>query len=170
MNRTRLVAASAAAVAGLGALSACATAADDSMRAAPGPGRAELVAADVGGLGKVVTNSAGKTLYRYEKDTAQPSTSTCDGQCKAMWPPAVAGMGQATVEGVDQSLVSMMTRKDGTMQLTLAGWPLYTFAKDTAPGQAHGQDMNHTWFAATPDGHKATAQPAPVPADSGYGY
>ncbi|MEC3974083.1 COG4315 family predicted lipoprotein [Amycolatopsis sp. H20-H5] len=172
MNPTRLAVASAAAFAGLALLTACGSTSDSAAPAAPGPaaGGAQLVAADVGDLGKVVTDSAGKTLYRFDKDTAKPSVSHCDGQCVAMWPPAVAGSGAATVQGVDQNLVAVITRTDGTMQLTLAGWPLYTFAKDTAPGQTNGQGVNQTWFAATPEGKKAAVQAAQAPADGGYGY
>jgi hypothetical protein len=81
------------------------------------------------------------------------------------------------LEGVDQSLVGTVVRKDGSKQLTLKGWPLYEFSNDKAPGQANGQGSGGTWFAVTPDGGKAGQGGAAsngaaeqAPADGGSGY
>lgn len=57
--------------------------------------------------------------------------------------------------GTEASLIGEVTRADGTKQLTVAGWPMYRYAKDTAPGDANGQGVGGTWFAAAPDGKKA---------------
>lgn len=113
-----------------------------------------------GALGKVVTDSEGRTLYRFDNDAARPSNSTCDGGCATMWPPVLAGSARAA-RGMDPSLLGEVTRADGSQQLTLDGWPLYRFAEDTAPGRAKGQGVGGTWFAAAPDGTKAGA-PATV--------
>jgi predicted lipoprotein with Yx(FWY)xxD motif len=180
MTRARFALVSATAVAGLGLLSACSPGGGTSAPSQQAPAAnqaptsgAGLVAADVGKLGKVVT-AHGLTLYRFDKDTAKPSVSNCDGQCAVQWPPVIADSSTSVVQGIDNGLVSMVTRKDGTMQVTLNGWPLYRFAKDTAPGQANGQGVGGTWFAATPEGKKAGEMPhAPVASDSGsggYGY
>ncbi|MGQ0838879.1 hypothetical protein [Actinokineospora sp.] len=122
-----------------------------------------LSAKEVGSLGTIVTDAKGYTLYRFDKDRAKPSKSTCDGDCAKAWPPALAGTGQVSLTGIDRTLVGTVTRADGAQQLTLNGWPLYRFAKDKAPGDAKGQGVGGTWFAATPEGKKAVAA-----AESGY--
>jgi predicted lipoprotein with Yx(FWY)xxD motif len=112
-------------------------------------------------LGKVVTDSAGFTLYRFDKDTASPPKSNCDGACAKVWPPVPAGSVTAAA-GTGAAVVGQVLRADGTKQLTLGGWPMYRFAKDTKPGDANGQGVGGTWFASAPDGKKAAAS-----ADSG---
>ncbi|MGW6460928.1 SCO0930 family lipoprotein [Streptomyces sp. NPDC055078] len=107
-------------------------------------------------LGKVVTDSAGFTLYRFDKDTASPPKSNCDGDCAKAWPVVAAG-GATAAPGVDAALIGEVTRTDGSKQLTIGGWPMYRFAKDTKAGDAKGQGVGGTWFASAPDGKKAKA-------------
>ncbi|MEU8530824.1 SCO0930 family lipoprotein [Streptomyces sp. NPDC048629] len=106
-------------------------------------------------LGKVLTDSAGFTLYRFDKDTAAPSKSVCDGDCAKAWPPVPAGA--TAPAGVDPKVLGSVTRADGTKQLTVGGWPMYRFAQDKAPRDVKGQGVGGTWFAAAPDGKKAGA-------------
>lgn len=137
-----------------------------------------LVAADNASLGtKVVTNKDGMTLYRFDKDTAQPSASNCNDACAKQWPPLLVEGKEITFTGIDQSLVGTVKRKDGTRQVTINKWPVYTFARDTAPGDATGQGMGGTWYAITPDGKKAQGVVDAVPQqqkkpaeDTGSGY
>ncbi|MEU1124896.1 SCO0930 family lipoprotein [Streptomyces sp. NPDC005899] len=105
-------------------------------------------------LGEVLTDSEGFTLYRFDKDTARPPASACEGDCAKTWPVVPAGNATAAA-GTDASLLGEVTRSDGTKQLTVAGWPMYRYAKDTGPGEANGQGVGNTWFAAAPDGKKA---------------
>jgi predicted lipoprotein with Yx(FWY)xxD motif len=105
-------------------------------------------------LGSIVTDSAGRTLYRFDKDTPSPSASNCNGDCAVTWPPVPANDATASAS-LNPDLVGSVTRADGTKQLTLDGWPMYRFAKDTAPGDTNGQGVGGTWFASAPDGKKA---------------
>ncbi|MDN3295863.1 SCO0930 family lipoprotein [Streptomyces ficellus] len=105
-------------------------------------------------FGKVVTDSEGFTLYRFDKDTANPPKSNCEGECATAWP-VVTAEGAKPPAGVDASLMGVLTRADGTKQLTIDGWPMYRYAKDTKPGDANGQGVGGTWYAAAPDGKKA---------------
>ncbi|NVI89518.1 hypothetical protein [Actinomadura sp. BRA 177] len=114
-----------------------------------------LEVASVSKLGKVVTDGDGRTLYRFDNDTARPPASTCEGACAKAWPPAAAGAGETEVQGVEQSLVGKVKRPDGSWQVTLGGWPLYRFAKDQSPGDVKGQGVGGTWYAAAPTGKKA---------------
>ncbi|TGA96617.1 SCO0930 family lipoprotein [Streptomyces sp. MZ04] len=113
-------------------------------------------------LGKVVTDSEGRTLYRFDKDTAQPPKSNCEGACATTWP-VVSAKGAVAPPGVDESLMGEITRSDGAKQLTIDGWPMYRYAKDKKAGDAKGQGVGGTWYAAAPDGKKASAAAAEAP-------
>ncbi|WP_405997297.1 SCO0930 family lipoprotein [Streptomyces sp. NBC_00829] len=105
-------------------------------------------------LGKVVTDSAGFTLYRFDKDTASPPKASCEGDCAKKWPVVSAG-GASAAPGTDASLIGEVTRADGSKQLTIGGWPMYRYAMDTKPGDVKGQGVGGTWYASAPDGKKA---------------
>jgi predicted lipoprotein with Yx(FWY)xxD motif len=106
---------------------------------AGGPGSSaagELETAKIGGV-TVLTNAKGFTLYWFAPDT--PAKSNCNGACAGYWPP-VTGT-PATGPGVTGKLGTIM-RSDGATQATYNGHPLYTYVADTAPGQAHGNNVN----------------------------
>jgi predicted lipoprotein with Yx(FWY)xxD motif len=118
----------------------------------------QLSASTAGALNPVVTNGSGFTLYRFDKDTAQPSASNCEGECAVTWPPVVVARGgKVFVDGVAPAAVGTVKRGDGSLQLTIGGWPIYRFSKDLRPGDTNGQGVGGTWFGVTPDGQKAGA-------------
>ncbi|MGB3441662.1 MAG: hypothetical protein WBA97_23200 [Actinophytocola sp.] len=169
MARTHLVLSVAA---GLALLAGCGTGPEENTETAvlarlePVPAPAvrtrpvSLNAVTVGDLGPVLTNQDGRTLYLSTRDSKAPSVSTCLGECARMWQPLMA-TGDITVSGAEQNIVNTLVRPDGGTQVTIGGWPVYTSALDTAPGQAKGQGAHGMWFAVTPEGKKAGA-PAPV--------
>jgi predicted lipoprotein with Yx(FWY)xxD motif len=110
-------------------------------------------AAEVPGLGPVLTDQDGHTLYLFTKDSPFPPRSTCVLDCARKWPPLLV-TGNVQLSGVEQRLVGTVRRPDGETQLTVAGWPVYTSAQDTAPGQAKGQGAQDAWFAVSPEGRK----------------
>ncbi|MER5748545.1 SCO0930 family lipoprotein [Streptomyces sp. NPDC002088] len=114
----------------------------------------ELAVSDNAELGKVLTDSTGLTLYRFDDDTAEPPKSNCDGDCATAWPPVPADDATAGA-GIDKALLGEVTRSDGTKQLTVAGWPAYRYAKDTKAGDSTGQGVGGKWYALAPDGKKA---------------
>ncbi|KAF4405058.1 MULTISPECIES: SCO0930 family lipoprotein [Streptomyces] len=114
----------------------------------------QLTIGDSEELGPVLTDNAGFTLYRFDKDSAKPSKSACEGDCLKTWP-AVPAVDVSSTSGIDAELLGEVTRPDGTKQLTVAGWPMYRYAKDTEPWQTNGQGVGGTWHAAAPDGKKA---------------
>lgn len=124
-------------------------------QAAPAPSgpQVTLVGKSVPKMGEVVQDGDGRTLYRFDKDTADPAKSNCEGQCAVTWPPVLSD-GTPRLQGVDPALVSTVKRADGSEQVTLAGWPLYTYAKDEAPGQWKGQGVGGTWFVVQPNGKR----------------
>jgi len=165
MTRTRTALLVTGAALGLVLLPGCSTGKPSTQTVGPATQNASvrLNVSTVSNLGQVVTDGNGRTLYRFDKDSAKPPVSNCNGDCAAKWPPVIATTDAVSLQGVDQSLVGLVTRQDGSKQVTLAGWPLYLFAQDTAPGDAKGQGVGGTWFAATPQGKKAAAQPAAAP-------
>ncbi|WP_410638055.1 SCO0930 family lipoprotein [Amycolatopsis sp. lyj-346] len=176
MLRTRIAVSVAAAAAGLAVLTACSgvetaqpvvapaaaggtgggQAANNGQvgNAAPASNESKLVVADVAEVGQVLTDQNGMTLYRFDKDTAKPPKSNCDGDCAKAWPPMLA-TGDVQVQGVDKTTVGKVTRSDGTEQITVGGWALYRYAKDTKPGDATGQGVGGAWYAANAKGGKA---------------
>jgi hypothetical protein len=92
----------------------------------------------------------------------------------------VAGPAPASVKGVTASL-SVTKATSGTSMVTAGGWPLYTFVKDSAPGDVTGEGVKSfggTWYAVSPSGKAVTgpAKAAPATTSSGssgggaYGY
>jgi predicted lipoprotein with Yx(FWY)xxD motif len=126
-------------------------------------GSATLNTANVAKLGTVVTDSKGYVLYRFDADSANPTKISCYNTCATLWPAATT-TGSVTTNGIDKSLVSTAKRTDGGTQITLAGWPLYRYSKDTQPKQTNGQGVDGTWFAVTPSGAKITTPASTSPA------
>jgi len=166
-SRLSVLAATAAAV--VVGLTACSSGADDGyggtsaalvdpVAATPQVGTI-LTANSTAKLGTVVVDGQGYTLYRFDKDSAKPPTSNCAGECAQQWPPVLATPGTPlTVEGVEQEAVGTINRSDGTIQLTLGGWPVYRFSGDPQPGATSGQgNGDGEWAAVTPEGQKAAA-------------
>jgi len=98
-------------------------------------------------LGKILTDSKGRTLYVFKKDS--PGKSACTGNCLKTWPP-YAARGALQLPSEVSGTLDTFTRPDGTKQVTYGGVPLYYFSGDTAPGDTKGQGIGNVWFAATP--------------------
>jgi predicted lipoprotein with Yx(FWY)xxD motif len=93
----------------------------------------------------VFTDSKDMTLYTFDKD-ATPGKSVCNDKCASNWPPLMVADG-ATASG-DWSVV---TRDDGKKQWAYKGKPLYTWIKDTKPGDKTGEGAaGNTWHVAKP--------------------
>jgi predicted lipoprotein with Yx(FWY)xxD motif len=123
----------------------------------------QLRAASAGNLNPVVVDGAGRTLYRFDNDTAKPSKSNCNGDCAKTWPPVTVNKGgRVFISGLKKADVGFVAREDGTRQLTVGGWPVYRFNKDTKPGDTLGQGVGGTWFGVTPNGQKASVPASPV--------
>jgi predicted lipoprotein with Yx(FWY)xxD motif len=124
------------------------------------------------GIGTVLTNSQGRTLYWFAIDT--PTTSNCTGSCTSYWPPLlgkpVAAAGAALPKGF-----GTISRSGGEVQATYDGHPLYTYVGDTSAGMTSGNGSNASgglWWAMTPSGAKpgaSTAHPSPSSSSSGSG-
>ena len=93
----------------------------------------------------VLTNSAGMTLYTFDKDVAGSGKSVCNGDCAVKWPPLIASAGDKA-----QGDYSVVTRDDGSKQWAYKGKPLYRWIKDQKPGDMTGDGVNNAWRTAKP--------------------
>jgi predicted lipoprotein with Yx(FWY)xxD motif len=123
--------------------------------------------------GTVLVNSKGLTLYRLSGEQAGKFICTSSG-CLQTWHPLTVPAGSKPTGSVGS--LGVVKRPDGTEQVTYKGLPLYTFAQDTAPGQAKGQGFKDvgTWAAVTTGAAKASSSSAasstPAAPASGGGY
>lgn len=111
--------------------------------------------AEVGDLGTIIASSEGLTLYDFHKD--QGGTSSCYDACAGAWPPLLTEGEPKAGAGAMASQLGTTKRKDGTVQVTYNGWPLYTYAGDKAPGEANGNDIDQfgaEWYALMPNGEE----------------
>jgi|SRR5689334_22653070 len=93
--------------------------------------------------GKVLTDGKGMTLYIFDKDSG--GKSACNGPCATNWPPLMA-----SADAKPNGSYTIVTRDDGGKQWAYKGKPLYTWAKDSKPGDVTGDGVNNVWHIATP--------------------
>ena len=104
-------------------------------------------------LGRILVDSKGITLYDFVKDKG--TTSVCYGACAALWPPLLTTGKPVAGPGVRASLLGTTRRKDGKLEVTYGGHPLYYFVTDRKPGQTTGQGLNQfgaPWWVISPAG------------------
>jgi predicted lipoprotein with Yx(FWY)xxD motif len=90
-----------------------------------------------------LTDKTGVTLYTFENDSFLKST--CTGACANDWLPYTVNSPNSMTVGADitESLMSTITRTDGTRQVTYNGWPLYHNKNEVGmPGRLEYQDTN----------------------------
>jgi predicted lipoprotein with Yx(FWY)xxD motif len=107
-------------------------------------------------LGPVLVDSEGFTVYDFHKDKG--TTSSCYGACAKGWPPLTTSGAPKAMSGAEASKLGTTERSDGTMQVTYAGHPLYTFVEDTKPGETKGNDVSAfgaQWYALKASGEEA---------------
>jgi predicted lipoprotein with Yx(FWY)xxD motif len=154
-------------------VAACGSGSNNNPPAAAVPktsgGKAATVAVANSGLGKILVDSQGRTLYLFEKDTG--TTSTCSGDCAVDWPPVTA-TGKPTVGGgLSASKVATTRRSDGTSQVTYNGHPLYLFQGDKSSGDTNGQGLNAfgaLWYVVSPAGDAITSGSSSGNGGNGY--
>ena len=104
-------------------------------------------------LGQIAAAGDGQTLYTYRDDTSTSSACT-PAWCVQDWPPLVLKQPAGAIVGVPAQF-GLLPRKDGSLQLTLGGHPLYRFSGDQRPGDVRGSGIGGDWYPIHPDGTKA---------------
>ena len=167
-----LASATAVALSVLG-LAACGGGSSTSASSTTPPKAADGKPATIGvantGLGQILVDSQGRTLYLFKKDSG--TKSACTGACASAWPP-LRVTGKPTVgPGTNASLVATTKRSDGQPQVTDNGHPLYLYVGDKQPGDTNGQGVNAFgggWFALSAAGNQVSGQASSSGASNGY--
>ena len=137
----------------LAAASSLAVGLNGALAANRSAGAAVKVADTGSGLGRIIVDGRGRTLYLFEKD--KHGKSVCTGQCAGFWPPLLSSGKPLAMAGAKASLLGTTKRADGRLQVTYNHHPLYTFAKDKSKGQTNGEGLNAfgaLWYAVSPAG------------------
>jgi predicted lipoprotein with Yx(FWY)xxD motif len=151
-GRARLAAVAGAA--GVLAAASCGTATPAASPAAASSRVYEVEATTIPGLGRILADGSGRTLYLYTPDRQGPSV--CARVCATAWPPLVLPRGvrrPVAGRGIDAALLGTVRRPGGALQVTYDKWPLYLYRNDEAPGQATGQaESMGLWYVVSVTG------------------
>lgn len=111
--------------------------------------------------GVYVADADLRALYLFTSDRqafgGREAVSECYGACAHAWPPLIASGSPEVGALLQSSLAGTLERRDGQMQVTYGGWPLYYHVKDESAGSVTGQDMHvfgGVWYLVSPDGTK----------------
>lgn len=110
-------------------------------------------------FGQVLFDGNDQAIYYF--DAEQTSEPECYGSCAAAWPPVLtAGEPQASSEA-RQRLLGTTERRDGSLQVTYDGRPLYYYV-DEGPGELRCHNILHEgglWLAVEPNGDAVPHNP-----------
>ncbi len=106
----------------------------------------------VGSFGRILVDGRGLPLYTFSRDRG--SRSRCYGDCAAAWPVTYAQGSPRARGGASSSLLGRHRRRDGRLQVTYRGRPLYYYVRDS-PGVALCHDVREfggLWLLVRPSG------------------
>jgi predicted lipoprotein with Yx(FWY)xxD motif len=100
----------------------------------------------------LLVDRRGMTLYTFDGDR-RPRVSTCYGICETLWPPLYA-----TPDDQPLDEFTIAHRRDGSLQWTYRGKPLYYWKRDRKPGDITGDRVNNVWHVVRADAGGAQRQ------------
>ncbi len=134
-------------------------------------------AKSVSGLGTVLVNQKGQTLYMLTSEKGGKITCTASNGCLQAWPEINLPGGVTAAKagsGVKAPLLGTVKGGAGKTEVTYNGWPLYTFVGDSSAGTAKGQGITNfggTWYVLNTSGNPVTAKATSSGSGGGgYGY
>lgn len=86
-----------------------------------------------------LVDAKGRGLYTWDGDKT-PGRSSCNNQCRLLWPP-IAAASDAKPKGP----FDLVLRDDGSRQWALRGKPLYRWKSDKNFGDAGGDGVSGVW-------------------------
>lgn len=122
-------------------------------------------------IGQVLVGPNGHTLYMFGADRTK--VSTCYGACASSWPPLLTVGAPLAGTGVKKTLLGTTKRKNGKLQITYAGHPLYFFSLDQTAGSTKGEGLQAfgaSWWALSPSGTKITKPAGGTTTTTGGAY
>lgn len=118
--------------------------------------------ANIPGLGTVLVDGNGKTLYTLSSEKGDKVTCTSSAGCTGVWPDVELPTGVTAAimgSGLQSSMLGTTTASDGSVRVTYGTYPLYTYSGDAAAGKATGQGLQSfggTWYVIGADGNPIT--------------
>jgi predicted lipoprotein with Yx(FWY)xxD motif len=103
--------------------------------------------------GRVVADAKGEALYLFTKDGR--GKSQCYGDCAKAWPPFLTKGRPRAGKGISASRLGTVRRRDGRLQVTYKGQPLYYYVQDK-PGVILCQNVAEfggDWLVVAPSGN-----------------
>ena len=126
--------------------------------AAAAAGSGLVITTKSGSAGAFLTDGSGRAVYLWMKDGKD--SSACSGACAGAWPPVTTTGAVTASGGVNNAVLSTITRSGGAKQVVYDGHPLYYFSGDSGPGQVNGQGSDGfgaQWWLVDPAGTSITA-------------
>ena len=122
------------------------------------PGAAARLSVRSTEYGKAIFGPSGKVVYVFGADRG--STSRCYGVCATAWPPLLTSAKPLAGTGVQAKLLGTTKRKDGTLQVTYNGHPLYYYSADKVRKVMcqHANMHGGLWLIIKPNGRPNTAK------------
>jgi predicted lipoprotein with Yx(FWY)xxD motif len=124
----------------------------DAEDAAMGKGDGTKVTVAGSEFGTMLFGPKKQAIYIFEKDPK--GQTVCYGECAKAWPPVLTNGKPAAGNGADVKLLGTVERRDGKLQVTYAGKPLYYYAHE-GPGEVRCHNVNLNggyWWVIGPDG------------------
>jgi predicted lipoprotein with Yx(FWY)xxD motif len=127
---------------------------------------AAISAKSVPGVGTVLVNGQGQTLYMLTSEKGGKNTCTQANGCTQVWPETLLTNGATTAKagrGVQSSLLGTVKDARGNLEVTYNQWRLYTFSGDSGPSVAKGQGLTSfggTWYVLNGSGNPVTSSPS----------
>jgi predicted lipoprotein with Yx(FWY)xxD motif len=139
----------------------------------PAGGSDTVAVKSIDGVGDVLVDSSGLALYA--SDVEADGAVKCTDACESFWKPLTVDSATPTAASPDVGKLAVITRPDGSRQVTVDGKLLYTFTEDRA-GEIKGngfaddfEGQHFTWNAVLKGGKLASSSGGDSSGD-GYGY
>lgn len=103
-------------------------------------------------FGDILFDAGEQAIYVFERDSRDETR--CYGECADAWPPVYTDGEPVAGDGLDARLLGTIERRDGRMQVTYDGRPLYYYAHER-PGEVKCQNVNLNgglWWVVGADG------------------
>jgi predicted lipoprotein with Yx(FWY)xxD motif len=95
-----------------------------------------------------------QAIYVFQRDGR--NRSRCYGECARAWPPVYTKGRPVAGPGTRASLLGTTRRRDGRLQVTYRGRPLYYYVNE-GPGEVRCHNVNLNgglWWVVGPDGRR----------------